>query len=61
MQGTTIAWLFPISSDHYEIPELEDRLDHRLKLSLSTYSQREHQYRRISKAPVATQTNSAGH
>ena len=38
-QRTTISSLFPISSDHYEIPELEDHLDARLELSLSRYPQ----------------------
>ena len=37
-QGTTIASLFPISGDHYKIPELEDHLDARFELSLSRYS-----------------------
>ena len=45
---------FPISGNHYEIPELEDRLDTRIELSISRYSQPKHHYRRISDAPVAT-------
>ena len=49
---------FPISSDLYEIPELEDHLDTRLELSRSRYPQQKHHDRRKSKAPVATQTHS---
>ena len=56
---TTIASFFPISRDHYEIPELEDHLDARLELSFSRYSQQKHHDRSISKAPGATQTHSA--
>ena len=52
-QGTTIASLFPISSNHYEIPELEDRLDTGLELSPSRYPQRKHHDGTISKAAVA--------
>ena len=40
-QGTTIASLFPISGDHYEVPELEEHLDTRFELRLSRYSQQE--------------------
>ena len=58
-QGTTIASHFPISSNHSEIPELEDHLDTGIELSFSRYPQQKHHDRRISKAPVATQTHSA--
>ena len=56
-QGTTIASLFPLSSNHYENRELEDHLD--TELSFSRYPQQKHHNKRISKAPVATQTHSA--
>ena len=52
---------FPISGDHYEVPELEDHLDTRFELSLSRYSQQECHGWRISDAPTATQTFSAWH
>ena len=38
----TITSLFPMSSDHYEIPELEDHLDTRLELSFPRYPQQKH-------------------
>ena len=61
---TTISSLFPISGDHYEIPELEDHLDARHEISLSGYSQQKDHDRRIPDAPPdappdATQTHSA--
>ena len=58
-QGTFIVSLFPLSGDHCKIPELEDHLDARLKLSLSGHSQQKYRGRRISDASIATRTHSA--
>ena len=55
-QGTNISSLFLLSGDLYEIPEVEDHLDSRLEFSFSRYPQQKHHDRRLSKAPVATQT-----
>ena len=53
-QRTTIASLYSISSDHYEISELEDHLDTRLELSFSRYPQQKCHDWGISDAPIAT-------
>ena len=58
-QRKTIASLFSISGDYYKIPEPEDNLDARLEFGLSRYSQQKRHDRRISTAPVATQTHFA--
>ena len=60
-QGTIIATFFPISSDHYEIPELEHHLDTSLELSFSGYTQQKCHDWGISDGPIATQTFSAWH
>ena len=39
-QRTTVASIFPISSNHYEVPKLEDHLDTRLQSSLSRFLSR---------------------